>query len=64
MSQQSILATIKLITDQYGVPSQIIATIIQVESNWNPNALGDNGTSYGLFQLHTRGSEVLSKRTV
>jgi hypothetical protein len=57
MSQQSILATIKPITDQYDVPSQIIATIIQVESNWNPNALGDNGTSYGLFQLHTPGGQ-------
>ena len=57
MSQQSILAAIKPITDQYNVPSRIVATIIQVESNWDPNALGDNGTSYGLFQLHTPGGQ-------
>lgn len=35
-------------------PYTAIATAI-IESNLNPNAVGDNGTSYGLFQLHKGG---------
>lgn len=38
-----------------GVPAAIWETIATVESGMNPNAIGDNGTSYGLFQLHEGG---------
>ncbi len=55
MSQEEILSAIEAITKQYNVPVPLISTIIEVESAWNPNALGDNGTSYGLFQLHIGG---------
>ena len=55
MSQEAILSAIETITKQYDVPVPLISAIIEVESGWNQNALGDNGTSYGLFQLHIGG---------
>ena len=40
---------------QYGVPDQIWETVSYMESGYNPNAVGDQGTSFGLFQLHQGG---------
>jgi len=39
-------------------PAQIRAMIAtsKVESNWDPNAIGDGGTSFGLFQHHIGGA--------
>lgn len=37
------------------VPDQIWETVASVESSFNPTAQGDNGTSFGLFQLHRGG---------
>ncbi|MBF6571809.1 MAG: transglycosylase SLT domain-containing protein [Candidatus Binataceae bacterium] len=28
------------------------AAVVQVESNWNPYAMGDSGLALGLFQMH------------
>ena len=39
----------------YQVPEYVWKPIEQVESGGNPNAVGDNGTSFGLFQLHWGG---------
>jgi hypothetical protein len=36
-------------------PYTLLATAI-VESSLNPNAVGDGGTSYGLFQMHVGGA--------
>lgn len=36
-------------------PLTLLATAM-VESNLNPRAVGDNGTSYGLFQMHVGGA--------
>lgn len=36
-------------------PLTLLATAI-VESNLNPNAVGDGGTSYGLYQMHVGGA--------
>lgn len=38
-----------------GIPEWLWGSIIGVESGGNPNALGDGGKSYGLFQLFTAG---------
>lgn len=38
--------------DQYGIPQPILFGLIQQESSWNPNAIGDNGAAYGFGQLH------------
>lgn len=32
-------------------PSEVLA-VIECESAWNPEALGDHGTSFGLVQIH------------
>lgn len=36
-----------------GVPEFIAMGIAGAESGWDPDALGDSGLSYGLFQLYT-----------
>jgi hypothetical protein len=38
---------------RYDVPLNILYGLIEMESNWDPNAVGDNGTSFGLAQIHT-----------
>lgn len=44
---------------QFGVDQTTLTNIslatAQQESGLNPNAVGDNGTSFGLFQLHQGG---------
>lgn len=40
---------------QYGIPPWIAENIVQLESGFNPNAVGDRGTSFGLLQLHRGG---------
>lgn len=42
---------------QQGVPASIWEPIVSVESGGNVNAVGDNGTSFGLLQLHTPGGQ-------
>ncbi len=39
----------------YGVPVYVWRPIMLAESSGNPNAVGDAGTSFGLFQLHYGG---------
>lgn len=39
----------------YNIPPSILEEIVSVESGYNPNATGDNGTSFGLLQLHFGG---------
>ncbi|HET8842354.1 MAG TPA: GH25 family lysozyme, partial [Ktedonobacteraceae bacterium] len=51
----AILTQIQPVLDKYDVPLALVSAIIQVESNWDPRAVGDNGTSFGLFQLHIGG---------
>lgn len=46
---------IDAIAIQYGIPTSIWQDIATVESGNNPQAIGDNGTSFGLFQLHIGG---------
>ncbi len=41
--------------DQYSIPKGLFAAIAYKESGFNPYALGDNGQSYGIFQLYTGG---------
>lgn len=36
----------------YGLPIQILDMVISHESSWNPTAVGDQGTSFGLAQIH------------
>jgi soluble lytic murein transglycosylase-like protein len=37
---------------KYGVSESVMRTVIKCESNFNPNAVGDGGHSFGLVQIH------------
>lgn len=37
---------------EYGVSSELMRKIIHCESSFNPLAVGDNGYSFGLVQIH------------
>lgn len=60
VSQQALMDNVRTVADvarQKGVdPTTAVATML-VESGGNNRAVGDGGTSYGLFQLH-RGGEL------
>ena len=50
------------LVNELGLPGAAAAGIMAnlwTESHWNPNALGDNGTSYGLCQWHNERWERL-----
>src|SRR5581483_542745 len=51
----NIYNAVEPIAQQYHIPDPIWETVAYVESGFNQNALGDQGTSYGLFQLHIGG---------
>lgn len=58
----SRLAIVAIIEEEFrnaGLGERVIGAAIAnawVESGLNPNAIGDNGASVGLFQLHKRGA--------
>ncbi|EJS76317.1 transglycosylase SLT domain-containing protein [Bacillus cereus] len=43
------------VAKRYGIPEWIPLSIADHETKFNPKAIGDNGTSFGLFQLHRGG---------
>lgn len=47
--------TIIATANRYGLPPWIPLDIARRESGLNENSVGDNGTSFGLFQLHRGG---------
>lgn len=53
MGNQDIKSMIVRIADEVGVDPAIALAIAQQESGFNPNAVGDNGNSFGLFQIHS-----------
>ncbi|RFT61254.1 invasion protein [Bacillus clarus] len=46
---------IREISEQYGMPEWIPLSIADYETKFNRKAVGDKGTSFGLFQLHRGG---------
>lgn len=52
---QNIYGPVEAVAVQYGIPASLWEDIAYVESGYNPSAVGDNGTSFGLFQLHIGG---------
>lgn len=37
---------------EYGIDPQLALYITYQESHWNTDAIGDHGTSFGLWQIH------------
>lgn len=57
VQQASWYPGVKAVFDEKHVPEYVWEPIMMAESGGNPNAMGDNGASYGLFQLYTRGGQ-------
>lgn len=55
MGLSDIFPAIEPIAQQYGVPENIWESVAQMESSYNPSAVGDLGTSFGVFQIHIGG---------
>lgn len=51
---RSLLEWAGITAQKYGIPLNILYGIIDHESNWNPNAVGDNGNSHGLAQIYMK----------
>lgn len=45
-------AVIEICADIYDVNGETLGCIVEWESQWNPNAIGDNGKAVGLWQWH------------
>lgn len=41
----------------YGIDPQLALYVSFKESGWNPQAIGDEGTSFGLWQIHNPTSK-------
>lgn len=50
-----VVAAITRAAQETGVPVNLALAIAQHESGLNPQAVGDKGTSFGLYQLHQGG---------
>lgn len=57
MLTPEIYNQIKSTFDRYGVPAAVWYPIMMMESGGNPDAIGDNGDSVGLFQLNIRAGQ-------
>lgn len=55
-------AYIDEISSSYNIPPQVIKSVIQVESGWNPNAKDSTGYHVGLMQISTRWQADRAKR--
>lgn len=62
-AQQSVIDVITQVAKQLGVPPVLALSIAFHESGLDPKATGDNGTSFGLFQLHKGGELGSHSRT-
>ncbi len=56
LDQKDLAAHIKKLSEKHNVPLNVIQAIINKESGWNPNAVGQNSSSsdLGLMQLNSR----------
>jgi len=64
MNRDAIIARIKLIAYQYGLPPDSMVALAAKESGLDPNCVGDNGESIGLFQIQRLGSTYEAVKTL
>lgn len=55
-------AYIDEVASSYNLSPQLIKSLIQVESRWDPNAVDPTGANVGLMQISTRWQEERAKR--
>lgn len=54
-SHSSVAEIISNVAREKGIPPKVALAIAKHESGLNPYSVGDNGTSFGLYQLHEGG---------
>lgn len=54
---------IKLAAEKHGIDSDKFLKVAFCESSLNPNAIGDGGYSYGLWQIHSPSHPTVDKET-
>jgi hypothetical protein len=59
-----LVTLITIIAQAYGLPPESMVALAQAESGLDPNAVGDNGQSIGLFQIQGPGSEYETYQTL
>ena len=55
---EKIKEEIEKVAKEYGVSAEVMHTVINCESQYNPKALGDSGHSRGLVQIHDEYHDV------
>jgi len=50
-SSNELKEYLALITEKYGLNYEELYKVVECESNWNVNAVGDDGRSFGLAQF-------------
>jgi hypothetical protein len=53
--------TVMEIVDFYGVNRETVEIVVQCESQWQPEKIGDNGHSFGLWQWHLKSHPEITK---
>jgi hypothetical protein len=53
--KQTVAQIIAEVAKSYGIPPAVALSIASQESGLNPDAVGDGGTSFGIYQLHEGG---------
>jgi hypothetical protein len=56
LNQQQIIALIREVAAKKGADPDLMVAVARVESGLRPDAVGDGGTSFGLFQDHIGGA--------
>lgn len=46
----------------YGIPSKPLIDTLRCESQFNPSAIGDNGNSFGIAQIHLPAHPDVTKQ--
>ena len=57
-----ITETIALTAQKYGVDVHTALYVSYMESHWDSTAIGDHGTSHGLWQIHLPAHKDISKQ--
>lgn len=56
-----VQSIIQRVSASYNVKSSVIQRVMACESNFNTNAIGDGGNSYGLSQIHLPSHPTITK---
>lgn len=60
-STTPITTLISHYSELYGVSSTTVSSVIKCESGFNQNAIGDNGNSFGLVQIHLPSNPTITR---